>query len=187
MKFLRFVLNFFAGLFAQAHSIATSTISVVKGAAGEVDKEVTVTVSKIVHIWDEKRFFGFTRMVLFLLLPFIFPSIDYQILGAVAAFGIALYIGVPIGDSVPFVSNLRSLGLVDMLTNKANQGDPLRLFGVLCEILAVCYLLAPLWNPQAQVVLMNYVVLDGVGVLLLWSAIFGDKVAVKNGVDLSPQ
>lgn len=164
---------FVSSLFAEIRAESVTFIDEDANAVGEV--------RKVFHVlWDDKRTFGFIYLALALTLPFILPGVDIQVLGAVAAVGFALYLGVPLGDSVPFVAGLKSLGLFDLVTNKANQGDGFRVFGVLFQLAALGFILRPIWNHTAVTSVETFLFLGGVGVVMSWSAIWGDHVAVKN-------
>lgn len=153
--------------------------SEIKGGWISVEELGKGAVIKIIHLWDEKRFFGVVWLTLALTLSFLIPSTDLQILVSCAGLGVALFLGIPLGDSVPFLAGLKSLGLGDLFTNKANQGDPLRVFGFLFQVSAIVYVLTPLWKSGAQTNTETFLFLGGVGVALSWSAIWGDHAAVQ--------
>jgi len=126
---------------------------------------------------DEKKVWGVIYLTAALVAPFVLTT-DLTILASIAVVGVALFLGVPLGDQVPIVANLKGLGIFDLVTNKANQGDPSRLFGNIFLAVALGYLFTPRWTPGFEVRAEYFWVLSGVGLVLLGVAIFGDKAVV---------
>lgn len=169
-KFFQAIWSFLAGLFAE---VRTTIISDTKGLPGMVEK-------KLVAIWDDKRTFGFLWLAYALVAIFAFSVAHVDTATTALVLGIVLYAGVPLGDLVPMLPGLGSMGFLDVLTNKANQGDGLRVFAVVMQIAAIVYDLTPLWNPAAQVQDSAFQLLGGGGVALALVAIWGDHSAVKS-------
>lgn len=193
VKFWNNIKAFFSGLFAEVkngfvkatafvdeegHRIEAAAVAeAVK--AGKVIKTVETNAAKVIQLWDDKRTFGFLWIVLSLLMPFLFPGAHLSTMVSTVAIGFALYLGIPLGDSVPFIGALESQGILDLITNKANKGDGLRFFGILFQFVAWGYLFAPMVNPAVQFHDEVFLFFGGVGVVMAWAAIWGDHAAVQ--------
>jgi len=189
------VVAFVLGLFSEAHTVtvkvkeyfnkdAKAITAAEARSAEKLGAFVSHTekeIQKVARIWDDKRTFGFLWIMLALAMPFVFPAAHLSTLVSSVAIGFALYLGVPLGDSVPFLGALESQGILDLITNKANQGDGLRFFGILFQFVAWGYLFAPLLNPAVQFRDDVFMFFGGAGVVMAWTAVWGDHAAVQAG------
>lgn len=133
------------------------------------------------NFFDEKKIFGFLYLSAALASIFVLATSPEQ-LAILLAVGVALYLGVPIGEVVAPIGNLPGLGLFDLITNKANKGDPYRLFGAIFLVSGMAYNFSPLWIngfiPHWE--LLGLTTLTGLA--LLGVALLGDKVTTNNPV-----
>jgi len=126
---------------------------------------------------DEKRVFGTLFLGTALLVPFILTP-SATTLGSLVMVGSALLLGVPIGSALPIASEIKSLGLLDLVTNYSNKGDPGRLFGALFLVAALIYVLAPLVQPGVVPSDATLWMFEGTGLVLLFgSSIFDNPKA----------
>jgi hypothetical protein len=127
---------------------------------------------------DEKKVLGALYLIAPLVAVFVLPF-DPTIVLVLLLIAVALYIGVPIGELIPPVPGIQGMGMFDLITNKANKGDPYRFFGAVFLLAGLTYVFGPLWSPDLQVH-WEYLALIGLtGLALLGVALFGDNVAVS--------
>lgn len=183
---------FFLGLFSEAikvegkvvqltddaGKVLTRDVAAVYRKSGFVVKEVETTAVKIGRMLDDKRSFGVLWVLLALVSPFI-PSlhVTVQTVTIATMLGFVLWLGVPLGDLVKFLPGLASQGILDLFTNKANQGDPLRFFGIVFQVAAWVYLFSPFWGGPFQDDIFAFY--GGAGVVMCIAAVWGDHAAVK--------
>ena len=181
---------FFLGLFSEAIKVEGKVVQLTDDAgkvltrdvaaayrkSGFVVKEVETTAFKVGRLLDDKRMFGVLWILLALTAPF-FLHITVQTVTIATVLGFVLWMGVPLGDLVKFLPGLASQGILDLFTNKANQGDALRFFGIVFQVVAWVYLFSPFWNAPFQDDIFAFY--GGAGVAMCLAAVWGDHAAVK--------
>jgi len=142
-------------------------------------KQIIVGFIKDKHLFfDEKKILGAAYLLALLVAVFAL-SLEPAVLSTLLAVGVSLYLGVPIGELVPPISGTQGLGIFDLITNKANTGDPFRLFGAVFLLSGLVYTFSPAWTPGFAV-RWEYLLLIGLaGLALLGVALYGDKVATN--------
>jgi len=135
---------------------------------------------------DEKRVWGFLYLAAALVVPFV-VTVDVEILGSIVLVGVFLFLGISLGSSSVITAEIKSLGLLDLITNYSNKGDPSRLFGNVFLAASLAYIFAPLVLTGIVPNVATFWVFAGAGVVLLFgAAIFDKPVATSTAVTAEP-
>jgi len=125
--------------------------------------------------WDEKKIWGAIYLSAGLISIF-FTQPNSSILLIELCVGLALFWGVAIGDKVPAVHAMVSLGFFDLITNKSNQADLARVFGHIFLLVGIVYIFTPAFkmgfiiDPSVLAIVVTF------GCALFGVALYGDSV-----------
>lgn len=125
--------------------------------------------------WDEKRVWG----VAFVLLGIIYPlagGADSAVIIALVTIGTVLYAGIAL-DKTPLEAGCGSLGFfLDLVTDKRNKFDSIRVVGNLILLAAMAYVIMGL-SLGLPIQTSVLVTLGAFGILLFGAAVATDKKA----------
>ncbi len=130
---------------------------------------------------DEKKVFGFIYLVS-VLVGFFTLHVSVNVLVVILEVGLILYLGIPISDAIKPLDYLPGMGLFDLITNKANQIDSSRIFGVVFLAAGIIYFFLPLFIAGYETRFDYLALISNAGLVLLGVAILGDHIATKKGV-----
>lgn len=125
--------------------------------------------------WDEKKIWG-AIYLLAAILSIFFARTGSIVLLVELCTGFALFLGVVIGDKVPAINAVPSLGLSDLITNKSNRMDLSRLFGHIFLLIGIIYIFTPIFKANFQVDVGVLAVIVTFGCSLFGVALYGDSI-----------